>query len=156
MVQGVKVIEQADRMIIVFDNPDAKTREAIKNAYGAAPLIDQSGLVSKTPASETVEQDINKAVENYDHPELMDLDAAISKELQEDIPLPVSLAKVLITDKERCNRLGLEECIWILQKALKPDTATSKEWAMADLMNRPMEERIAIFQRLAGRVCSAQ
>ena len=52
MVQGVKVIEQADRMIIVFDNPDVKTREAIKNAYGAAPLIDQSGLVSKTPASE--------------------------------------------------------------------------------------------------------
>lgn len=154
MVQGVKIIEQADRMIVVFDNPDAKTREAVKNAYGAAPLIDQLGLVSNAPASEIQEQDVNKAVEAYDHPELMDLDAAIKKELQEDIPLPVNLAKVLIMDRERCNKLGLEECIWILQKALKPDTATSKEWAMADLMNRPMEERVAIFQRLAGRVCA--
>lgn len=154
MVQGIKIIEQANRMIVVFDNPDAKTREAVKNAYGAAPLIDQLGLVSNAPASEIQEQDVNKAVEAYDHPELMDLDAAIKKELQEDIPLPVSLVKVLITDKERCNKLGLEECIWILQKALKPDTATSKEWAMADLMNRPMEERIAIFQRLAGCVCA--
>lgn len=156
MVQGVKIIEQSNRMIVVFDNPDAKTREAVKNAYGAAPLIDQLGLVSNAPASEIQEQDVNKAVEAYDHPELMDLDAAIKKELQEDIPLPVSLAKVLITDKERCNKLGLEECIWILQKALKPDTVTSKEWAMADLMNRPMEERINIFNGLASCICAVQ
>ena len=152
MVYDTKVIEQADRIIVVFQKPDAETRDVVKKTFGVNSLIDQLGLASRTPAPKNIEEDVNKAIELDEHPELKDMDAAVERLLEENVPMPLGLVKLLINDRERCNNLGIENILWIMQLSLKPDTKMRKDQALAELDNMEREKKINVFNRLKAQI----